>query len=597
MCGIVGFTYSNKHLISQMTKALNWRGPDASAFYVSNGISLGHTRLSIIDLNMRSNQPMTSGCGRYQITYNGEIYNYLILKSKYLNDYLFKTDSETEVILELFCRFGPNCFSLLSGMFAIAIWDNVRSELFIARDRYGIKPLYYSLDRSILYFCSSPNVIADINGKKVLNLNALSTYARFGYSFGEESFFKGVNCFPAGKYAVYSSKKLNFFDFNSYEVSLTDLSLYDIHSQEIKKHLVSDCGVGVFLSGGIDSSIVAYHSAKYIQNLNTYTCTFSGKKIKSKFNNDGVRAREVSAFLNTNHQEVNIDTSEVPDLLSLAVEAMTSPISNPTAVALYKLSGYANQTSKVILSGDGNDELFLGYDRYIKVRKLSFFLENSMSKGLVNFRHKKNVIDKYFDLFYRFHGNKDENLYPFIKYNWIDSNYTANTLSKFYKSGSDKIKLQTFIKMDRDLWLQNFSFLLSDNMTMKHSVELRIPFMSDEIVYFADHIPMNKKISRSTGKIYLRQIYKKYLPNCIFEPKNGFMSPASEWLRSKKVKSLFSDTLLTKNNIFDSLYNKDNIFKAYEKHISMEKYYLNELWSTFVFKKWLDFNKFSDISY
>jgi asparagine synthase (glutamine-hydrolysing) len=596
MCGIAGFTASNKYLVEEMVRGIKWRGPDAQGSYIAEGISMGHTRLSILDLMPRSNQPMVSSDGRYFITYNGEIYNYKFLKTKYLSKHSFRTESDTEVILELFVLIGPQAFSFLSGMFAIAIWDSLKSELFIARDRSGIKPLYYSLYKSILYFCSSPIVIANVIERKSLNLNALSAYARFGYCFGEETFFDGINCFPSGKYAVFSSDRLEFFNFSAYESKLSELNLYDLHHHEIEKHLISDCGVGVLLSGGVDSSILAHHSVKFVKNLNTYTACFSGKNINNKFNTDAVRARDVSSFLGTNHHEINIDTSEVPDLFNMSVEAMTSPISNPTAIALFQLSKYACNTSKVVLSGDGNDELFAGYDRYILTRRLRLIFNNIFFKIFVNLRHKNNQIDKRFDLFYRFHGNKDSELYPCINFNWANQEYVASSMSKFYFPASAKSNLDTLMKMDRDLWLKNFSFLLSDNITMHHNIELRVPFISDEIVNFSEHLPLDSKIGNVSGKNNLRKIYENKLPTSIFGPKFGFMSPSSEWLRNEKVKSSFTDILNTKNHVFDSLYNKAAILSAYDKHISKEKYNLNVLWSIFVLKRWMDFNNFTDIA-
>jgi asparagine synthase (glutamine-hydrolysing) len=596
MCGIAGITYSNEDVIKKMTTSLSWRGPDAIGYYMSDGISLGHTRLSIIDLDSRANQPMVSDCGRYHITYNGEIYNHQILKSKYLSNHNFKTSSETEVILKLFATMGEKSFSLLSGMFALGIWDANERKLYLARDRSGIKPLFYSIRNSILYFSSAPSGISEAVSNSSLSINALACYMTFGYSFGNDTFYDGVNYFPADKYAVFSDGNLNFYDYCQYEAQNNNLSLLQLNSLEIEKQLVADCNVGVFLSGGIDSSIIAYHASRALDNLNTYTVGFGGAQINPKFNDDAKNATELSRILNTNHHEVITDTSELIDLFIASTNSMILPISNPTALPLYKLSEYAGTISKVVLGGDGNDELFCGYDRYREVQKRQFLLNNFITKYIVDIRHRNDSFDKVFDLFYRFHANKDDTIRSCLKGDWINNNYLVRTINSFYGSASKKSSLTSLMEMDRKLWLQNFSLLLSDNITMQNNLELRVPFLSDEIINYAINSPISEKLNSISGKNAHRKTYRNILPEFIFMPKKGFMSPASDWIRDDRFKSWLVDLLLSPNDIFDSLFDKKNILKIYESHIHKRKYNLNLLWAIFVLKYWLDKQKFNDIS-
>jgi asparagine synthase (glutamine-hydrolysing) len=596
MCGIAGFTSRNEDVIKKMTASLSWRGSDAIGYYLSDGISLGHTRLSIIDLDARANQPMDSDCGRYHITYNGEIYNFEALKFKYLTNDSFKTTSETEVILKLFALMGEKCFSLLSGMFALAIWDANDCKLYLARDRSGIKPLFYSIHKSILYFSSDPSAISQSISNNTISMNALACFMRFGYSFGNDTFYDGVSYFPADKYAVYSKGNLNFYNYSHYEPQNSNLSLLQINSLEIERQLVADCNVGVFLSGGIDSSIIAYHASRSLDNLNTYTAAFSGSKINPKFNQDAKNAIKLSKVLGTNHHEVITDTSELIELFKASTKSMTLPISNPTALPLHKLSEYAGRISKVVLGGDGNDELFWGYDRYRILQKRQFFLNNFITKYIIELRHHNNSFDNIFDAFYRFHSNKDGILKLYTKGNWIDNTYPAETINKFYTPASNKACLSNLVKMDRMLWLQNFSLLLSDNITMQNNLELRVPFLSDEIINYALSSPISDKLNSVSGKIEHRNAYRNILPKFIFMPKKGFMPPASDWIRDDKFKSWLIQLLLKPNDIFDSLFDKKNILKIYEDHVYKRKYYLNVLWPIFVLKYWLDNHKFNDIS-
>jgi asparagine synthase (glutamine-hydrolysing) len=537
---------------------------------------------------------MVSDCGRFIIIYNGEIYNHNLLKNKYLSNHKFKTYSDTEVILKLFILFGQDSFSLLSGMFAIAIWDSRKSKLFLARDRSGIKPLFYSINKSILYFSSSSKIISDIFNDKKLNINSLNCFIRFGYIFGDETLYDNVKFFPSGKYAIYENNEMKFYSFKDYKSESKYTSLIELNNEEIKKHLVADCTIGVFLSGGIDSSIVAYHASHHINKINTYSVGFNGKNINDKFNLDISNAKKFSSYINSNHHEVIINSNDLIELFMMSTESMSLPISNPTALTLFKLSQYARNTSKVILTGDGNDELFYGYDRYRKIYNNRFLLNNFLIKSLIQIRHNKNKIDKKFDLFYRFHANKDKTIHSLLVGDWFNESYVASLINSNLDINSNKISLDKLIEYDSKFWLQNFSLLLSDNITMKNNLELRVPLLSDELIYFSQKLPVNMKLNRHFGKVLHRNSYKNILPEYIFMPKKGFMSPASDWIRDENFKLWLTDLILKPNYIFDSMFNKNNILKMYDDHVLRKKYNLNILWAIFTLKYWLDINNFND---
>ncbi|MGB1316925.1 MAG: asparagine synthase (glutamine-hydrolyzing), partial [Flavobacteriales bacterium] len=381
MCGIAGIFDPNgvsKEALKLMSDKIAHRGPDADGFFVHNQFGLAHRRLSIIDLTMAANQPMQSACKRYQMVFNGEVYNHRSIAQEIGSP--LKTSSDTEVVLEAFVKWGPNMVKKLNGMFTIAILDTVKNQLFLFRDRVGIKPLFVYRSGNILAFASEIKAITALKSERVkftINKNAIPYFLHLGYIPQPLSIYNEIEKFPSGCWAMFDGKQLNVERYWNLSEKFSAEVLSDekdatnkldrLLSESVEKRLMSDVPFGTFLSGGIDSSLVTALASKSTSNkLKTFSIGFESKK-----HNEAQFAKQVAKHLGTNHHEFILREKDALDLIEDLIPQYDEPYSDSSAIPTMLVSKMARQEVTMTLSGDGGDELFMGYGAYNWATRLS----------------------------------------------------------------------------------------------------------------------------------------------------------------------------------------------------------------------------------
>lgn len=548
MCGITGIIGSKqRQYIQAMTDAIRHRGPDDEGFFSDECLSLGMRRLSIIDLT-RGRQPIESSDGRYLIFFNGEIYNYKEIKTQF-GDYKFKTDSDTEVALVGFIKWGEKVLERLRGMFALAIYDRKKKELLLARDFFGIKPLYYLSDQgdssAILAFSSEmksflalPSFQPEVNDEAVFN------YLSFQYNPLAETFLKNVYKVPPGHFLKIDAKtgisKINKywqFKFEADDALDEEKSadkILETMEDSVAHHMIADVPVGSFLSGGIDSSIIATLMQKIRGDgkVKTFTVDF-GSLSESR------EALETAKPLATDHHQITVDPDEYFRNLSEVAWHFDEPVADPSAVGLYFLAREASKHVKVVLSGEGSDELFGGYNIYLEPfarRRITWiprFILRSIVYLPLNFRGKNYLNRALQRLEDWYIGNA-----LIFKKSEIEKLLASPVMSKtvfdithLYEEAeglSDSTKMQY---IDIHTWLVGDILAKADKMTMAHSLELRVPFLDIEVSTLASSLPDRFKWKNGATKYLLRKAFKGVLPESTrLRKKLGFPIPIRDWL-------------------------------------------------------------------
>lgn len=565
MCGFVGYI-NKKEKKQEVIKAMNdmiiHRGPDDESYYADDDVSLAFRRLSIIDLE-NGRQPMMNEDESIVIIFNGEIYNFQDLRRDLEKKHTFKNNSDTEVILHGYEEYGKDILKRLRGMFAFVIWDKNKKELFGARDHFGIKPFYYTKMNDTFMFASEIKaLIKHPDFKKEVNKEALKPYLTFQYPVLEETFFKDVYRLKPGHCFTYKNGKLDvqkyfnyaFNDIKRSEEEIVDMIDKDVHSS-VKYHKISDVKVGAFLSGGVDSSYIA----SVLKPNETFSVGFDYEKF-----NETNYAKELSDILKIQNKRKLINADEFFNALESVQYHSDEPHANLSAVPLYFLSELAVKDVTVVLSGEGADELYGGYDAYYRSNAFKLYQKLPFS-----FRKKvKDMIKdkKYFKGkgFLEQGGSKLEDYYigqAFI----FDDEGANNVLSKKYKSDltfkditkpifdevKDKDEVTKMQYLDMHLWLPNDILLKADKMTMAHSLELRVPFLDKEVFKNSSTIPTKYKIRDKLTKYVLRKASVKAVPlEWAKRKKKGFPVPFSIWLKEEKYYNYVKE-------IFESEYSKE----------------------------------------
>lgn len=585
MCGIVGFNFCDKDKLDNCLNLISHRGPDSTGTFLDNYISLGHKRLSIVDLSTQGTQPMSKL--HYTITFNGEIYNFHELK-KDLKEYEFSTTTDTEVIIYAYDKWNKDCLNKFNGMFSFCIYDHQKNELFIARDRFGVKPLYY-INSCFIAFCSEIKGLIPFLDKKEIDLDGLTQFFSYRYTLGERTLLKGVKKFLPGHYMLYDLKNKNIKTYNRYYH--LDLSqdknqsfeyykekLYSLLDDAVKLRTIADVPVACFLSGGIDSSIITALTKQYNSNLNTFSIGFDTT-------NELPYARQVANFLGTNHHEFIVNKDNLFDYLDDMVWHMDEPVGDAGFLPIFVLSKEARKYNKVILSGDGADELFCGYDRYKLLyygqylkRLVHFDFDNDLLKKIKNMNNKTDQ-ECFFEII-RLFDNQELKKLGLLEYDgrdlWVDT-------------GSDSVSdAQLF---DINTLLPNDFFMKSDKMSSAFGLEQRIPFLDYRLVEFSFSIPLKHKLRLWNEKYILKKTFENFLPPGIIKRrKHGFDVPMDYWFKGRLNELLI---FYLKNNDH-KLYNKLYIYELLEKIKSYgDNYKLNfilsqKLWSILMFEMWYD---------
>src|SRR3990167_3540226 len=551
MCGITGILgkeiKDKDKSIRQMTNAISHRGPDDDGFFIDDYLGLGMRRLSIIDL-AHGKQPITSFDDRFLIFFNGEIYNYKILREELkVKGKCFKTESDTEVVLSMFEVYGLQAFQYLRGMFVIAIYDKKEHKLILARDFFGIKPLYYlkksnniiAFSSEIKSFLALENFLPETNDAAVFN------YISFQYNPLEETFFKNIFRLPPAHFlsidlntGVSEKKRYWQFEFkqdNSLNESKTAKKILAVMQDSVACHMIADVPVGSFLSGGIDSSIIA----TLMQKIR------GGRKIKT-FNvgfdslSESMEAKETSIPLGTDHHEITIGPKEYFEVLPKAILHFDEPVADPSALGLYFLAKEAAKHVKVVLSGEGSDELFGGYNIYLEpfARNKIAWIPRSVLEFIVNlpfnFRGKNYAERALLRLEDRYIGNASVFNKKEVEKLWKGHMSRMNLDSLYQKVAglSDSTKMQY---IDLNTWLVGDILAKADKMTMAHSLELRVPFLDIEVARLAATLPDRFKWRSGATKYLLREAFKKVLPERVRKRKKlGFPTPVRNWFTKNR---------------------------------------------------------------
>ncbi len=598
MCGIIGFVSPKGEkgkIIKKMTDRLIHRGPDEEGFYIDKDIALGHRRLSIIDLD-NGKQPISNK--KFVVIFNGEIYNYMELKAELIaNNYKFETDSDTEVLLHGYEEWGNNLPKKLRGMFAFAIWDKKNKTLFCARDNFGIKPLYYYKNEDVFMFASEIKAFLEHpQFEKVLNKDLINLYLSFSFTPTNETLFKGVFCLEPGHTLILRNNKINIeqyyeINFGERETNFNDVveEISKTMKSSVEYHKISDVEVGAFLSSGIDSS--------YIVSLakpdKTYTIGYNLPKYSE------IRyTKKLAEMLGIKNISKKVSQKEYMDSVEKILYQMDEPCADPSAIALYLVSKLASNDVKVIMSGEGADEFFGGYNTYREAidynayNKIPYFIRHLLSKifsYLPEFKGRNFIVRRGIKLENDYVGvNKifsDEEINKVLSFKSTIKN-TDITKSLFDKNRdkSDIVKMQA---VDIKYWLVKNILLKVDKMTMANSIEARTPFIDKEVFKIASTIPLKCKLSKDNTKIALREASKKDIPNEAYKKKKlGFPVPIREWIREDLVYSEIKQTI--EQDFVSEFFNQEYVIKLLEQHRDHKRDNYKKIWAIYCFIKWYE---------
>jgi asparagine synthase (glutamine-hydrolysing) len=639
MCGLTGFFLSNGTMdrnkliknLNEMTSALIHRGPDAQNIWINNQntLGLGHTRLSIRDLSSLGNQPMLSSCGRYVIIYNGEIYSHSELKEELIKEGVkFKSTTDTEIILESISKFGfKETLLKLNGMFAIAVYDKKEDKLFLTRDKIGIKPLYWGKIENNFFFGSELKSIKKFFGfKNILNKIAINYFIKWGFITAPLSIYENVYKVMPGevievdkniniKKTIYwkLSDKIKNQDLSednlNYQYSL--LSLENLINDSVKKSLVSDVPIGSFLSGGIDSTIVSYFMQKNSkQKIKTFSLGF--EEIEFDESQD---AKKIAQFIGSDHNELYFSDKDIINHFDKIPEIYDEPFADSSQMPTSLISEYAKKSVSAILSGDGGDELFGGYNRYVEAIKRSSTqsdLKNKIKNQVIHFMGKfpGSIQKKIGNLFSisnienrinNYHKNyakkKPEEIYvrlltQFTELRNLINDEQLKDISDYENfNNSIKIFQEKFMYFDTMNYLPEDILTKVDRASMHYSLEVRVPLLDYRIVEFAWSLPIKYKIKGNSQKIILKDILKKKIPtNLIKKDKMGFGIPVDKWLRTillEKANYHLSSQQLRKYKIFNS----DSVIKIWDNHKNNIENNGYKLWNIIILQQWFEYNE------
>lgn len=623
MCGIAAIYNIKENKLDSLTdikkilQNIHHRGPDQQNQISINQCVLGIARLSIIDLK-NGNQPILDSTKRFYIVFNGEIYNYLFLK-KQLKDlnYNFKTNSDTEVVLYSYIHWGEKFADKLDGMFSIIIYDKLNNELIVCRDRFGKKPLYYYKDENQIIICSEVKAISNLKKKNLIDLEinrqGYWDYLTYRYIPGKQTSYKNILKFDRGsiykfqKDKIYKKKywKIEFKITENYTLENKKKKFQKLFDDSVKKRLIADVPIGVILSGGLDSSAVLYSASKY-QKINSYHVCF--KNEKENFN-EYKYAKKVANHLNSNLKVIEIDDNMFLDKLGQINQYTDEPISDLASIPLKFVSDLASKDVKVVLSGEGADEIMAGYDLYNVQQNIDYL------KTLNRYRNIAALFRKFFRLFFskKFsaldkigidHNNYASQIYKNITYQISDkekinllkfkeNNFLLSErfMEKNYLKSKNLDQINQILYVISKEWLIENVLMKSDKVTMSSSVECRCPFLDKDLTEFFFGMSGKEKIYNSKGKLDQKILLKEYLdgniPNDIINRKKlGFPVRAYN-LDKKKYKDFLFDHLLSKNSFYENFFSKNEILNKAELSIKQNNENIkNFLWSIVIYEIW-----------
>lgn len=601
MCGIyiTNLNYSRNQIKKKLDR-IKFRGPDNTGFHKANNISIAHLRLSIIDLDDRSNQPFEFN-GNF-LTYNGEIYNYKSIRKKLIDlGYEFNTSSDTEVLIKGYDYWGSKVVDQLNGMFSFAIYDSTNQLIFCARDRLGVKPFYYYFENGKFEISSQISCLKRKNYE--IDKDAINAYLKTGYIPSPLSIYEKIKKLSPGNTLIidlnHNKMKLNNYwnlKQNSFGISNYDESkkkIISILEDSVKIRLNSDVPIGTFLSGGVDSALISSIAAKYSKKrIQTFTVGFNEVEYdESKI------AKQYSKIIGSKHKEFICSEEDLLKLVPKFIQIYDEPFSDPSAIPSLLLSSKVKEDVTVVLSGDGGDESFFGYNHFYfpKIinlifmlplfirRVLSIFLPIKILAKILN--KDSNTIKEILNL----NSFKDYQKRIFIsnpkyieskKNTWLQDNFSFS--KNIYQQIAD---------LNIKLWLENDSNVKVDRASMAYSLEVRSPFLDYRLIEIARTIPVKYRLLRKNRKKLLKDILTEYIPRHVFDyPKKGFSIPLKDWTRGKLKKELIN-TLSSKNLSVIPGLNYKKFLKLMNSHFKSEIDFSLEIWRMYVLVSWYQKNK------
>jgi asparagine synthase (glutamine-hydrolysing) len=606
MCGISGIYYFDGRLpdaqtIENMRKVLSHRGPDDSGVHIDRSIGLAHNRLSIIDLSAHAHQPMCNENGAVWIVFNGEIYNYQVLRKELIaQGHLFKSNSDTEVIIHGYEEWGDTLFSKLDGMFAFALWDKVKGKLVLARDHFGIKPLfYYADDEKVIFASEIKGILASKMVSKEINSRSLSNYLTYFYTPGPETLIKNIMLLQPAHFSEFSKERnrlqryWRIYDQDDHapNASLSEADLYERLKENIEASvgnaMVSDVPVGLLLSGGLDSNILLYEmSRRNSTPLHTCTLGFS----EGSYDESALARRSADYFKSTHHQEL-FDKGKIQDYMAKSIFHNDSLNANPGGVAAYQFFKLCSSQTKVALTGTGLDEMFAGYSTYVADRINSYYQFSPLwlKKSLDRLARSLPVSYKKYGTDYLAQKFFQGSFYSADKahYWWrtiitddlkgeLLENSTAHDsfdeYNKFYQELSADIDTNTrFLYADFNMFLIENAVLMYDALGMAHSLEVRPVYLQKDLVKFAFSIPFKYKLKGNRTKHCLRELYRgKLSSEIINKKKEGLVAPYS-YLFNNDLREFVGDTLSKSRVSAAGVFKYNTVEKILNEHFQHKR--------------------------
>ncbi len=616
MCGISGYigTFNEQDVKTSM-ESIAHRGPDAFEVFTEDDVILAHRRLSILDLSEHANQPFHFEY--LTLVFNGELYNYQSVRAELAKEgYTFSTNSDTEVLIKSFHKWGKDCINRFIGMFAFAMFDKRDKSIYLCRDRVGVKPLYYTLENGLV-FGSEMRAIIPVLKNKETNPESVYEYFRFGYISDDKTIFKNVSKLSPGYYLHYKDGKSSQFPYwkaeDALKTSVPELSdtewerrLHELLVDAFSKRMISDVPVGVFLSGGVDSSLVASLLQKNYGNIHTFTIGFDDERY-----NEAHIAKEVAHHLGTTHTEFTLNISDAYDVLQNFYDIYSEPFADSSGIPSTIVSKLAADAGiKVVLSGEGGDELFCGYGRYNHVAALYTKLNkiphpvrkpfSSLAKGI----DKSGVLNKIYSGNIEHKVAAGAELIASKSMGDVYSGYIANQSHEELKALLKEVPengipidlisedMEGMMFYDMKTYLPDDLLVKMDRATMHNSIEGREPFLDHRIIELALQMPENLKYRNGQNKWILKQILGKYVPDKFFNrPKKGFSIPIFKWF-SEHLDNMFAHYFTAARIEKTGIFNTEEVLREYDKYKWNKKhnkeYNIEKMWRMLSFMMWWD---------
>ena len=604
MCGFVGFTNKINDasmVIGKMMDRIKHRGPDSEGKYVDEQVAMGFRRLSIIDLSEKGSQPIFNEDKSIIITFNGEIYNYQDLKKELLElGHSFYTSTDTEVLVHSYEQWGTDMLNKLRGMFGFVIYDKNKNQVFGARDFFGIKPVYYAkMGETLMWGSEIKSFLEHPDFKKELNETALENYLTFQYSPTTETFFKNVFKLPAAHYFIYKDGEMEvkrywevkFKPDNKPDLEEWVARITDTFKNSVEAHKIADVEVGSFLSSGVDSSYVAA-----VADVDkTFTVGFGEDE---KYNEIGY-AKEFSKYIGKENNSKVISPEDYWGNFARIQYHMDEPLADPAAVALFFVCQLAAEKVKVVLSGEGADEIFGGYNIYhnpadmAAYNKIPKSIRKAVGSVAQHLPHKHGVnflIRGSQDLQERFIGNAymftEQERKELLKIKTDAPNAMAIT-KPFYDKCQDNDEVTQMQYLDLHLWMTGDILLKADKMSMAHSLELRVPFLDKEVMALAEQIPTKHRVTKENTKYAMRiAALKACPPQTANKKKLGFPVPIRVWLKEDKYYNIVKEKFTSIQA--EKFFHTDKLVELLEQHRAGNYDYSRKIWTVYTFLVWYD---------